>query len=124
MALNDIAIRTAKRKAAQYKLTDGGGLYLLVRPDGARYFRFNYRFGGKRRTLACGVYPVMTLAGARDRRDEARKMLASGIDPSAMKRAAKQQARLVVEQNTFEEIAPASGLRSSATGWRCAIPRY
>jgi len=57
MALTDTGIRYAKPKAQAYKLSDGGGMYLLVTPSGARYWRLDYRFAGKRRTLALGVYP-------------------------------------------------------------------
>ena len=59
MALTDTRIRNAKPKPKPYKLSDGGGMYLLVTPDGARYWRMDYRFAGKRRTLALGVYPIV-----------------------------------------------------------------
>ena len=72
MVLTDTHIRNAKPKAKSYKLSDGGGMYLLVKPDGARYWRLDYRFAGKRRTLALGVYPTTSLSKARTRRDEAR----------------------------------------------------
>jgi hypothetical protein len=72
--LTDIQPRTAKPKAKPYKLTDGGGLYLLVNTDGARYWRMDYRFGDARRTLAFGKYPDVTLAMAREKRAEARKL--------------------------------------------------
>ena len=61
MALTDTRVRNAKPKAKSYKLSDGGGMYLLVSPDDARYWRLDYRFAGKRRTLALGVYPGVTL---------------------------------------------------------------
>ena len=80
MALTDTHIRNAKPGAKSYKLGDGGGMYLLVKPEGARYWRLDYRFAGKRRTLAIGVYPTTTLSKARTRRDEARTLLAEGID--------------------------------------------
>src|SRR6516164_2919804 len=66
------------------KLSDGGGMYLLITPDGARYWRLDYRFAGKRRTMALGVYPTVTLASARTRREEARRLLVKGIDPNAV----------------------------------------
>ena len=62
---------------------DGAGLYLLVNPNGSRYWRFNYRFGGKRNTLSLGVHPAVSLEQARQRRNEYRVMLATGIDPSS-----------------------------------------
>jgi integrase len=79
-------------------------MYLLVRPDGARYWRMDYRCRGKRRTLALGVYPVVTLVGAREQRDAAKKQLASGIDPSVARRHEKLQAR-ALEGNTFRIVA-------------------
>jgi Arm DNA-binding domain len=75
MALTDTRIRNAKPKAKAYKLSDGGGMYLLVKPDGACYWRLDYRFAGKRRTLALGVYPTTTLFSARTQRDEAPELL-------------------------------------------------
>jgi len=86
MTLTDTRIRTAKPRATAYKLSDGGGMYLLVTPDGARYWRMDYRFAGKRRTLALGVYPVVTLSSARTQREQARLLLAQGADPSAAKK--------------------------------------
>jgi integrase len=104
MPLTDTHIRHSKPAAKPFKLTDGGGMYLLVTPDGARYWRMDYRFGRKRRTLALGVYPTVTLAGARERREEARRLLAKAIDPSAAKKAG-QRAALIANENTFEAIA-------------------
>lgn len=65
MPLTDTRIRNAKPTSKAYKLSDGGGMYLLVSPEGARYWRLDYRFGGKRRTLSLGVYPTVTLRRAR-----------------------------------------------------------
>jgi hypothetical protein len=73
MRLTDIRVRNAKPQAKAYKLSDGGGMYLLVKPDGGHYWRLDYRFAGKRRTLALGVYPTVTLSNARIQRDEARR---------------------------------------------------
>jgi Arm DNA-binding domain len=78
-------------------------MYLLVMPDGARYWRLDYRFAGKRRTLALGVYPTLTLSNARVRREDARASLAKGIDPSAEKKVRKRAAKLASE-TTFEAI--------------------
>jgi integrase len=108
MALTDSRIRNAKSRAQAYKLSDGGGMYLLVTPNGARYWRLDYRFAGKRRTLALGVYPAVTpavtLSKARARREDARACLAKGADPSAVKKQAKRAAK-VANENTFEGIA-------------------
>jgi integrase len=79
-------------------------MYLLVKPDGGRYWRLDYRFAGKRRTLALGVYPITTLSGARTQRDEARRLLAKDIDPSTTKKARRRAAK-IARENTFESIA-------------------
>jgi integrase len=104
MPLTDTRIRNAKPKALRYKLSDGGGMYLLVTPKGASYWRLDYRFAGKRRTLALGVYPSVTLSNARVRREEARALLDKNIDPSIAKKASKRLAKLANE-NTFDAIA-------------------
>ena len=104
MRLTDVRIRNAKPTAKSYKLSDGGGMYLLVMPDGARYWRLDYRLAGKRRTLALGVYPIVTLSDARERRQEARRLLAQNIDPGTAKKVAKRAGRLRGE-NTFEGVA-------------------
>jgi integrase len=104
--LTDIQPRTAKPKAKPYKLADGGGLYLLVNTDGARYWRMDYRFGDARRTLAFGKYPDVTLAMAREKRAEARKLLERDIEPSQAKRIEKT-ARNTAAANTFEAVARA-----------------
>jgi integrase len=104
MTLTDTRIRNAKLRLTAYKLSDGGGMYLLVKPDGARYWRMDYRFAGKRRTLALGVYPTVTLSNARASRENARALLAKGTDPNAAKKVAKRTAKHASE-NTFEAIA-------------------
>ena len=104
MALTDRAIRHAKSASKPYKLADGAGLYLLVRPDASRYWRMDYRFAGKRRTLAFGVYPAVTLAEARDQRDAAKKQIAAGIDP-ALDRKLKKLATMTAAESTFRAIA-------------------
>ena len=87
MALSDVAIRKAKPGAKPAKLTDGGGLYLLLRPDGGKWWRLDYRrpVTGKRNTLSLGTYPDVGLADARARRDAARKQVAAGIDPGIVR---------------------------------------
>ncbi|MFQ6284721.1 tyrosine-type recombinase/integrase [Yersinia enterocolitica] len=102
MALSDVKVRTAKPEAKAYKLTDGDGMVLLVHPNGSKYWRLRYRFDGKEKMLALGIYPEVTLADARARRDDARKQLANGIDPSDKKKIDKiEQA----ETRTFKEVA-------------------
>ncbi len=100
MALTDTTIRNTKPGEKPVKLFDGGGLYLLVQPNGARWWRFDYRHDGKRRTLSMGIYPEAGLKQARARRDEARKLLAAGIDPSAARKAQK-----IAEADSFEAVA-------------------
>src|SRR6476660_7986189 len=94
MLLTDTRIRNAKLSSKPYKLSDGGGMYLLVTPDGARYWRLDYRFDGKRRTLALGIYPSVSLSNARSRREDSRALLAKEIDPGVAKKAAKRTAKL------------------------------
>jgi integrase len=91
MPLTDTAIRKAKPCAKPVKLVDGGGLYLLLKPDGARWWRWDYRrpATGKRNTLSLGTYPDTGLADARAKRDEARRLIASGVDPGAHRKAVK-----------------------------------
>lgn len=103
MPLSDPAIKKAKPSDKPYKLADEKGLYLLVNAAG-KYWRMDYRYGGKRKTLALGVYPDVGLARAREKRDEARKRLADGIDPSELRKATKtQQAESAA--NSFETIS-------------------
>jgi len=88
--LTDIRIRNAKPQDKPVKLSDGGGLSLLIKPDGSRYWRYNYRFHGKQqRTMALGVYPVVSAKEARERHQAARAQLAQGVDPMAERKVAK-----------------------------------
>lgn len=89
MPLNDTAVRNAKQSDKPRKLTDGGGLHVLVQPTGSKLWRLAYRFAGKQKTLALGIYPAVSLAEARDRRDEAKKLLARSIDPSVKRKTDK-----------------------------------
>jgi integrase len=102
--LSDIAVRRAKPRERPYKLTDERGMYLLVSPTGAKLWRLKYRFAGKEKTLALGAYDEVTLAEARTARDDARKLLRDGVDPSAVKRQKKLDQRIRAE-NTFETVA-------------------
>jgi hypothetical protein len=105
MTLSDRQLRDkAKPIARPFKLFDGGGLYLLVKPNGGRYWRMQYRFKGKAKGLAFGVYPEVSLKEARDKRDDARKLLRNGIDPSAAKRELKLRAKGQAA-DAFENIA-------------------
>ncbi|EBU7767221.1 integrase [Salmonella enterica subsp. enterica serovar Rovaniemi] len=104
MKLNARQVETAKPKEKPYKIADGGGLYLLVKTNGSRYWRLKYRIDGKEKLLALGVYPDVSLADARAKRDEARKGIAGGIDPLAVKKEQKVEREAQVK-NTFQEIA-------------------
>ncbi len=118
MALTDMEVKKAKATDKPVKLTDGGGLFLLVQPNGAKYWRLAYRFAGKQKTLALGVYPDVPLVGywhdpktkkvwvkgAREQREDARKLLANDTDPGAVKQAQKA-AKGEQVANSFEAIA-------------------
>jgi integrase len=105
--LTDTAIRKAKPTDKPQKLVDGHGMYLLLKPDDSRYWRMDYRHGGKRKTLALGVYPTVTLADARQRREDARRLLANGTDPGEIRKQAKLEAQRVEQAagDTFEAVA-------------------
>lgn len=106
MALTDTFIKNSTKhsgKSAGDKHADGGGMFLLVKAAG-KYWRMDYRFGEKRKTMALGTYPEISLAKARQRRDKARELLTDGIDPSVAKKQTKQ-ATAVAAANTFETIA-------------------
>ncbi|HEK0449254.1 TPA: tyrosine-type recombinase/integrase [Proteus mirabilis] len=104
MALSDIKIKTAKPLDKPYKLSDSGGLYLLVNRNGSKYWRMKYRFAGKEKMLSIGVYPQVTLAEARNQRDDAKKLLAQNKDPSEQKQLARLEKHLASE-STFEAVA-------------------
>ncbi|MCO6442199.1 MAG: integrase arm-type DNA-binding domain-containing protein [Nitrococcus mobilis] len=104
MPFSAIQVSKARPGDKSYKLADGGGLYLLVNPSGGRYWRLDYRYLGKRKTLALGVYPDVGLKDARERRDDARKLLSDGIDPGAQRKARKS-ARIERAANSFEAVA-------------------
>ena len=103
MPLTDATVRSKPRERP-YKIADGSGLYLLVSPDGARYWRMAYRFNGKQKTLALGVYPEVSLSLARKKHEAARKLLAAGIDPMQTKKETKRAQKLLAA-NTFEVVA-------------------
>lgn len=91
MPLTALDIKQAKPASKPHKLADGGGLYLLVNPNGSKWWRWDYRIAGKRKTLSMGTYPETTLAEAREKHAAARKLLAKGADPSADRQEAKRQ---------------------------------
>lgn len=104
MALTDIKVKTAKAREKPYKLSDEKALYLLVNSNGSKLWRYKYRIDGKEKHLALGAYPDVTLLKAREKRDEARKLVASGQDPNELKKAQKAS-RLDRAANSFEVVA-------------------
>ncbi|MEM9617797.1 MAG: Arm DNA-binding domain-containing protein [Pseudomonadota bacterium] len=119
MTLSQMAIRNAKPREKKYKLFDGGGMYLLIEPDGKQYWRLDYRHGGKRRTLALGVYPEVSLKQAREKRAEARAQLEEGHDPVHLRKIAKLT-RSETSANTFRAVAGELILKMQREG-RAAI---
>ena len=104
MTLSATAVRNAKPRNKAFKLSDGGGLFLFVAPNGGRYWRMGYRYDGKQKVLSFGVFPDVSLADARELRDRARKLLAKGIDPSVQARLDKIAAS-IASANTFAAVA-------------------
>lgn len=104
--LTELQIKAAKKRDKAYKLSDGSGLFLLINPDGAKYWRLGYRFNGKQKLLALGIYPEVSLAQAREATKTARQKLLADIDPAQAKRIAKIT-KATDNANTFEAIARA-----------------
>ncbi len=104
MKLTVRQVETVKPQDKDFKLSDGGGLYLLVKTTGSKYWRLKYRIAGKEKLLAIGTFPLITLAEARRKRDEAKKLIAEGIDPNQDKKQKKLAAQGEIS-NTFESIA-------------------
>lgn len=102
--LSDLQVSRAKAQDKEIKLFDGGGLYLLLTPSGGKLWRFKYRFGGKEKLLTFGTYPQISLADARHRREDAKKLLANDVDPGAIKKAQKAS-RADSDANSFEVVA-------------------
>ncbi|MGB0722308.1 MAG: tyrosine-type recombinase/integrase [Gammaproteobacteria bacterium] len=100
MPLTDRAVKAAKPGEKPRKISDSGGLYIEVHPNGSKYWRLKYRYQGREKRLALGVYPLITLAQARSKRDDAKRLLSDGIDPSVAKKAAK-----MMDANTFQALA-------------------
>ena len=119
MALSDIVIRNAKPGAKPVKLADGGGMFLLVTPAGGKLWRLKYRIDGREKLLAIGSYPEIGLSDARKRREDARSLIAKGLDPSREKQREKVKAR-VQAADTFNAIAAeycAKRKRDGEKGW-------
>src|SRR5690606_23985556 len=104
MALSNLAIRNAKPAEKAYKLADSFGLYLLVSKSGSRLWRYDYTFGGKRKTLALGKYPDVSLVNARAARDGAKRLIADGEDPAVVKKLTALAAE-ATRENTFEALS-------------------
>ena len=104
MALNDTKVRNTKPSEKQTKLHDTDGLFMIVAPAGGKWWRFKYRFGGKEKLISLGSYPEITLADARQRRDDARKLVANGVNPSEFKKEQKT-AKVELTENCFEFVA-------------------
>jgi hypothetical protein len=101
MPLKDVTVRNAKATVRPRKLSDGGGLHVLIQPAGGKLWRLAYRFTGKQKTLALGAYPAVSLEEARRKRDEAKKLLARSIDPSVQRKAEKHAGK----EGTFRAVA-------------------
>lgn len=106
MRLTNLIIKNAKPKEKAYKLFDGGGLYIEILPAGGKYWRMKYRYEGNEKRIALGVYPQVTLAKARDKRETVRNQLAEGVDPGAAKKEAKRKKEIKIEE-TMEAVARA-----------------
>jgi integrase len=104
MPLTVAAVRAAKPQEKSYRLSDEKGMYLEVTAAGGKYWRLKYRFAGKEKLLALGVFPEVSVADARQARDDARRLLSKGVDPSEAKKAAKRAA-VVASANSFEAVA-------------------
>ncbi len=102
--LSDVKVRNAKPQDKDYKLADGGGLFLLVTTTGGKLWRFKYHFGGMEKLLTLGKYPIVSISDARQKRDNAKQLLDKGIDPS-INRKAEKAARDETAANSFEKIA-------------------
>jgi hypothetical protein len=101
--LSKLLIDKTKPQAKSVRLSDGRGMYLEISPAGGKWWRFKYRFAGKERRISLGVYPDVPLAAAREKREEARRQVAAGIDPGEQRKAAKV-ALIESTENTFEAI--------------------
>ncbi len=120
MALTDTTCKNAKPKLEKaYKLTDEKGLYLLVAKSGGKWWRFDYRFNGKRKTLSMGTYPDTSLKAARKKRDSTREQIAEGIDPGIVRKIEKAGSK----ENTFQAVAE-EFLEANAARWSKSHHRH
>jgi len=119
--LSAVDPKNAKPKAKLYKLSDGGGLYLLINPNGTKYWRLKYRHGGKEKTLALGVYPDTSLSKARQDARSAWEQIADRIDPMAVRKLQKQEARTL---NTFHAVAEEWTKKPKAGGVQAMPKKY
>lgn len=115
MRLSALAVRNAKPGEKPYKLGDGGGLYLLVKPSGTRLWRMNYAYMGRQNTLSFGEWPLIGLAEAREKRDEAKRSLAAGLDPSEERKLEQMRAEFAAS-NTFRAVAEEWFLKNEREG--------
>lgn len=125
MKLTDTAVKKAKPTEKPYKKADGAGLYIEIMPNGSKYWRMKYRFAGKEKRLALGVYPEISLAVARKKHHEASDLLAKGIDPSEARKAQKS-AKQDSAANSFEVVARewlASHMKNKAASHRDKVIR-
>lgn len=104
LPLSDLQVKNAKPKDKDYKLSDGHGLHLLVTPTGGKLWRFQYRYSGKQKLLSFGAYPSISLSDARQRREDAKKLLSNGVDPGEVRKALKA-ATVAETENSFEVVA-------------------
>ena len=114
MTLTVTTIKNSKPKSKAYRLFDEKGLYIEISPKGGKWWRFKYRFDGKEKRISLGTYPEISLKDARDRRDESRTFVASGIDPSEHRKASKLS-KLNTNSNSFEVIAREWHIKQSLT---------
>lgn len=115
MALTDTACKNAKATDKPQKLSDSGGLHLFVSPSGGRLWRMAYRFDGKQKQLSFGAYPAVSLKDARERRDEAKALLAAGVDPAAQRKQVKAESD-AVSKHTFQALATEYLAKMAAEG--------
>jgi len=108
MALTDAKVRALKPREASYKQSDGEGLHVLVPPSGSKLWRLAYRFLGRQKTLVLGQYPAVTLLEARRGRDDAKRLLAQGIDSSHARKTEKRE-RKMAASSTFKAVAELHG---------------
>ncbi len=113
--LSALEVKNAKPGEKPFKLSDGGGMYLLINPNGSKYWRLKYRHSGKEKSMALGVYPDVGLSGARAARDEARALIAHGADPMQLRREQKRRRREEAS-NTFKAAAM-EWYNSQKAGW-------